>query len=63
MCQGDLELSIREASEVALPTLPSRDWLRQVSAGSVVVLAIAVGVFIGRNTAAILPNSFGILFG
>ncbi|CAM9798826.1 unnamed protein product [Ectocarpus sp. 4 AP-2014] len=30
--KGDLELSIREASEVALPTLPSRDWLRQVRA-------------------------------
>ncbi len=28
--QGDLELSIREAKEAALPTLPARDWLGQV---------------------------------
>lgn len=30
--QGDLELSIREAKEVALPTLPATDWLAQVRA-------------------------------
>lgn len=29
-CQGDLELSIQEAKEAALPTLPARDWLGQV---------------------------------
>lgn len=31
--QGDLELSIREAKEAALPTLPARDWLGQVRRG------------------------------
>eukprot|EP00903_Cladosiphon_okamuranus_P015598 g14403.t1 len=30
--KGDLELSIREAKEAALPTLPARDWLGQVRA-------------------------------
>lgn len=30
--QGDLELSIREAKEVALPTLPAKDWLRRMRA-------------------------------
>lgn len=30
--QGDLELSIREAKEVALPMLPVSAWLAQVRA-------------------------------
>lgn len=50
--QGDLELSIREAKEVALPTLPARDWLGQVTKGYTLA---HMGIAIVMSTVHVFP--------